>query len=62
MRISIKNIAITLGVAAGAAAAAVLTTKKAAPQLAKKLIPASEKVSESVSNANEEKEQDILYV
>ena len=65
MKISFKNIAIALGVAAGATAAAVITTKTVNKQntlLSKKSEDNVESVKETQSDELNENEDDILYV
>lgn len=65
MKLSLKNIAIALGIAAGAAAAAVITTKsvnKLNSLDEKKSEENKEEVSTSLNEPNDELEDDILYV
>ena len=61
MKISAKNIAITLGVAAGAAVAAVLTTKKLNHEEGTKPELKQDKVTLEKAEVVEEQD-DILYV
>lgn len=65
MKLSFKNIAITLGIAAGAAAAAVITTisvNKPATLFSKKTEADKEELKDSTNSDKEALEDDILYV
>lgn len=63
MKLSLKNIAITLGIAAAAAAAAVITTMstKKATSLHSKDLENSENIRDD-SVGQKELDEDILYV
>ena len=65
MKLSLKNIAITLGIVAGAAVAAVITTKTVKKPNAissKRSNVKEEGLSETNNDQLESQEQDILYV
>lgn len=65
MKLSLKNIAITLGIAAGAAAAAVITTlsvNKSNTLAEKKSEADKEELTTPLNEQNDELEEDILYV
>ena len=65
MKLTFKNIAITLGIAAGAAAAAVITTKSMNKSNAlgeKKSEETKEELATPPKDQNKELEEDILYV